>query len=104
MFAKPIKLHRKKFNICVEIITCDPSIYTMNHPELLSVALWNIQFFRKGLTVLLSISIIYGQLKVRALTQWSSSQQESTVISTESYNFYDQKYNNPSRSNSLTFN
>ena len=28
-----IKLHRKKYNIFWEIITCDPSIYTIDHPD-----------------------------------------------------------------------
>ena len=28
-----IDLHRKKYNICLEIIICDPSIYIMGHPD-----------------------------------------------------------------------
>ena len=37
----------------------------------------NSIFLKKGLTILLFISLNYGQLKVRTLTLWSSSQQES---------------------------
>ena len=31
-----------------KIITCDPSIYTMDHPDLLYVALWKIPWSGKG--------------------------------------------------------
>ena len=30
LFAK----QRKKYNIILEILTCDPSVYTMDHPDL----------------------------------------------------------------------
>ena len=29
-----IDLQRKKYNIFLEIITCNPSIYTLDHPDL----------------------------------------------------------------------
>ena len=30
---RPNNLQRKKYNIFLKIITCNPSIYTMDHPD-----------------------------------------------------------------------
>ena len=38
---RQIDLRRKKYKICLEIITCDPSIYIMDH---LDLTLWEIPF------------------------------------------------------------
>ena len=34
MFGEKKDLQRKKYKLFLEIITCDPSIYTMDHPDL----------------------------------------------------------------------
>ena len=44
-------MQRKKYNNFWEIITCNPSIYTMDHPDL---TVWNIELVLKGLKIYMS--------------------------------------------------
>ena len=40
-----------------EIITCDPSIYTMDQPDLTVQILWNIPLVLKGLILNVSVNV-----------------------------------------------
>ena len=44
----------KKYNCCLEIITCDPSIYTMDYPKVI-VSNWKSPLVHKGLSYLFKI-------------------------------------------------
>ena len=46
-----------KCNIFLEIITCDPSIYTMDHRDLIALTLWKIPLVWKGLFRVLPMNV-----------------------------------------------
>ena len=57
VFLNKIDLQWKKYNIILQIITCDPSIYTLDHPDLtVSNIMENSIYKQRVINVNLSIT------------------------------------------------
>ena len=68
-----IDLHRKKYNILLKIIACDPSMYTMDHPIVCSFMENSIGLNRVN-NVSIHLKMGFSKLLLYSYTHYHSSE------------------------------